>query len=93
METRGEIEEELTSYFEEIMTKDGGERGRDIDRITPLIPRVVSREDNEVLNKPISMQEVEDAVSQMAQGKSLGPDNFSTNFFHFFWDLIKDEVL
>ena len=28
----------------------------------------------------------------MALGKSLGPDGFTSNFFHFFWDLIKEEV-
>ena len=51
-----------------------------------------SREDNENLNKPISMQEVEEALSQMAQGKAPGPDGFTTNFFHFFWEMIKKEV-
>ena len=28
----------------------------------------------------------------MALGKSPGPDGFTTNFFHYFWDLIKEEV-
>ena len=28
----------------------------------------------------------------MALGKSPGPDDFTSNFFHFFWDLIKEEV-
>ena len=58
-----------------------------------MIPRIASREDNENLNKPISLQEVEEPFSQMAQGKAPGPDGFTTNFFHFFWDMIKEEVL
>ena len=29
----------------------------------------------------------------MAQGKSPSPDGFTSNFFHFFWDMIKEEVL
>ena len=75
------------------MTEDSSERSQDIAHINTLIPRVITREDNEMLVKPISMQEVEEAVSQMAQGKAPGPEGFTTNFFHFFWDMIKDEVL
>ena len=66
METREEVEEELSSYFKEIMTEDNFLREQDIAQITALIPRVVSREDNENLNKPIALQEVEEALSQMA---------------------------
>ena len=29
----------------------------------------------------------------MASGKSPGPDGFTTNFFHHFWDLVKEDVL
>ena len=28
----------------------------------------------------------------MAEGKYPGPDGFTSNFFHYFWDLIKEEV-
>ena len=28
----------------------------------------------------------------MALGKASGPDGFTSNFFHYFWDLIKEEV-
>ena len=38
------------------------------------------------------MQELEEALNQMALGKAPGPDGFTSNFFHYFWDLIKDEV-
>ena len=29
----------------------------------------------------------------MATGKAPGPDGFTSNFFHNFWDLVKEEVL
>ena len=45
-----------------------------------------------MLTKPVTMQEVEEAVNQMALGKAPGPDGFTSNFFHYFWDLIKEEV-
>ena len=40
----------------------------------------------------VDLQEVEDAINQMELGKALGPYGFTTNFFHYFWDLIKQEV-
>ena len=39
------------------------------------------------------MQELEEVVNQMALGKAPGPDGFTSIFFHYFWDLIKEEVL
>ena len=29
----------------------------------------------------------------MALGKSPGPNGFTSNFFHYLWDLVKEEVL
>ena len=43
--------------------------------------------------QPISLQEVEVAMEQMADGTSPGPDGFTIDFFHHCWDLLKDEVL
>ena len=61
--------------------------------ITDLIPRIVIRENNEMLVKHVSMQEVEEVIHQMAPRKAPGPDGFTSNFFHHFWDLVKEEVL
>ena len=66
------------------MTEDNRTRDQDIAWIMALIPRTVSKEYNENLGKPITMQEVEEAMSQMAQGNAFGPDGFTNNFFHFF---------
>ena len=93
METRREIEAELTQHFSEILREDGGDKSWDIEQITRLVPRLVTGENNEMLNKPIEMQEVEEAVNQMALGKAPIPNGFTSNFFHFFWDLVKEDVL
>ena len=37
----------------------------------------------------ISLQEVREAVFQMKEGTSPGPDGFTVNFFHHFWEMIK----
>ncbi len=64
----------------------------DINKITQNIPKIITEEHNSLLIKPISMQEVEEAVQNMKEGKAPGPDGFTANFFHKFWDLIKNEV-
>ena len=68
IETRQEIEEELTQYFSKILSEDRDNRGEDIERITCLIPRSVTRENNEMLIKPVMMRELEEVVNQMALG-------------------------
>ena len=93
IETHGEIEEELTHYFAKILNEDIQDRERDIAQITRLIPPSVTREVNEMLVKPVTLQEVEEAVNQMALGKSPGPDGFTSNFFHYFWYMVKEEVV
>eukprot|EP00253_Pinus_taeda_P014482 PITA_14482 len=37
-------------------------------------------------------EEVEDTVAQLKDGKAPGPDGFTANFFHAFWEHIKKEV-
>ena len=90
---RREIEEELNHYFAEILNEYLQDRERDIVQITRLIPPSVTREDNEMLVKPVTLQEFEEAVNQMALGKSPGPDGFTSNFFHYFWDMVKGKVV
>ena len=71
------------------MSEDQADRRQKIEKITRLIPRVVTQEHNEMLVKPIDLQEVEEAMNQMTIGKPPGPDEFMANFFHHLWDMIK----
>ena len=50
------------------------------------IPKIITEDHNQILEKSIKMVEVENAVKQMAKDKALGPDGFTTNFFHAVWD-------
>eukprot|EP00253_Pinus_taeda_P015050 PITA_15050 len=38
------------------------------------------------------MKEVEEAMAQIKDGKAPGPDGFTANFFHEFWELVSTEV-
>ena len=93
IELRCKIEEELNHYFAKILNEYLQDRERDIAHITGLISPLVTREDNEMLVKLVTLQEVEEAVNQMALGKAPGSDGFTSNFFHYFWDMVKEEVV
>ena len=92
VETKEEMEEKLIQYFGTIMEEDRPDRMDDIKTITRYISRQVTNEKNDVLQKPVNIQEVEEAVSQMADGQAPRPDRFTSNLFHHFWDMIKEEV-
>jgi len=42
--------------------------------------------------REISLKEVEKASMDMPKGKSLGPDGFTTEFFHVCWFVKKQDV-
>ena len=43
--------------------------------------------------QPITMQELEATVKQMADGTAPGLDGFTIDFFHHSWNMLKDKVL
>jgi len=42
--------------------------------------------------KPITQEEVDQAVQDLPKGKAPGPDGFTTYFFHFCWPMLREEV-
>eukprot|EP00253_Pinus_taeda_P029178 PITA_29178 len=92
VETREEIESALLNYFKQMHREPNVDRSQAIEKITRNIPKLISEEHNQLLLKPVDLQEVELAAQQLKAGKAPGPDGFTSNFFHNFWDLIKMEV-
>lgn len=92
LETHEEMEKEFQEYFQEILRERPGSRNQAIQKITQLIPKIITEEHNDKLLQPISMKEVEEAMAQLKDGKAPGPDGFIANFFHEFWELISTEV-
>ena len=60
------------------------DRREDIGKIKRLIPLLVLNEQKDLLTKPITLNEVEEAVFWMKEATALGPDGFIVNFFHHF---------
>jgi hypothetical protein len=61
------------------------------DRIND-IPRL-STEDNAILISVFSEKEVKDAIFQMELNKAPGLDGFPAEFYQFFWDVVKDDLM
>ena len=56
------------------------------------IPQV-SEEENEVLVAPFSEEEVKMAIFDMEHNKAPGPDGFPAEFYQFFWDVVKQDLM
>ena len=57
------------------------------------IPKLITQEHNQILMRPVEMQELEVVVKQMARDTAPGPDGFTTNFFQEGWAWLKDDLL
>jgi hypothetical protein len=42
--------------------------------------------------KPITQEEVDQAIQYLPIGKALGPDGFTKIFFHSCWSMLREEV-
>jgi hypothetical protein len=42
--------------------------------------------------RPITQEEVDHVVKEMVAGTTPGPDSFTTDFFHHYWDMISEYV-
>jgi hypothetical protein len=56
------------------------------------IPQNITAEDNELLTKEISEEEMFQTIRSLEQDKSPGPYNFSIRFYKHFWGLIKHDL-
>jgi hypothetical protein len=86
------IEEELLRYYQDLLKEPNIDRTEAIRRVTEHIPALVTPEQNSALTRPITQEEVDQAIKAMPAGKAPGPDGFTTDFFHHCWDLIREDV-
>lgn len=83
------IEGVLVQYFRGITNENNPDREQHIKEIIKNIPRMVSREDNFNLNKPVTEIEVSMVIKDMQNGKTPGPDGFNVDFFKACWKVVK----
>jgi hypothetical protein len=49
----------------------------------------VSHEENDLLTRPFTIEEVQEAIFQMEHNKAPGSDRFSVEFYQSCWEIIK----
>lgn len=59
MEKHEEIETTLLNYFKWMHREPSGDQSQAIEKITQNIPKLISKEHNKMLLKPVELQEVE----------------------------------
>ena len=89
LEDHADIEKELKGYFNTILQEPEGDRNQAIQIVTQHIPKIITDDHNTMLLKPITLQEVEQAMAQLKDGKAPGLDGFIANLFHAFWEQFK----
>eukprot|EP00253_Pinus_taeda_P001418 PITA_01418 len=92
-QTHEEIEAVLVNHFRGIAKEDILVREPFIKDFTNHIPRFVTREDNDNLNRPVIEKEVSEVIKEMQNGKAPGPNGFNVDFFKFCWNIVKKDIL
>eukprot|EP00253_Pinus_taeda_P017458 PITA_17458 len=92
-QTHEEIEAVLVKHFSGIAQEDILVREPFIKDFANHIPKLVSREDNDNLNRPIIEKEGSEVLKEMQNGKAPGPDGFNVDFFKFCWNIVKKDIL
>eukprot|EP00253_Pinus_taeda_P009910 PITA_09910 len=93
LNTREDIEVVPVQHFRSIEKETSSDREHFIRDLTRHIPRLVSREDNLNLNRPMSEEEVSEVLKEMQTGKASGPDGFNVDFFKACWNIVKHDIL
>jgi hypothetical protein len=82
----------ISEYYKKLFgNPDPSSVSLDEDRIED-IPQLTA-EENTLLIKNFSMEEVHDAIFQMEHNKSPGPDGFPAEFYQHFWGVTKTDMM
>ena len=80
--THNGIENMLNNHYSMLLHELVLDRETAIDKIVYHNPKLVTDDQNASLLQPITVNEVEVAVQDMPDGKSLGLDGFTVDLFH-----------
>lgn len=90
LETPEMVHMEALNYVLKFLTKEGS-------NVTPklgnLVSSVVSDEDNFVLTKESSEEEVWNALLSIPKNSNPGPDGFGSAFYMHCWETVKKDVI
>lgn len=82
IEKHEDIEQELFIFYQYLLTKSTPNRPKEINLVTNYIPCLISKDQIQTLIRSITLQELEQDITQMVDGKALGLYGLMINFFH-----------
>lgn len=83
------IKEEVLQHFQKIYTKNHKAEAW----FSNWTGKALTAEQAALLEKPLLLAEIKDAVFSMASDKAPEPDGFSIAFFNDCWDIIQHDIL
>jgi len=86
------VEKELLTYYQSLRTEPPIDRSQAIAYILKNIPKEVTKEKIESMMRPITQEEVDQSLKATPVGKAPGPDGFTSDFFHYCWNIICKDV-
>ena len=86
------IKKEILSYYKNLLSEPPVDHSQAIDTILRNIPKEVTKEKKEALMRPITQEEVDQALRDTPIGKALGLDRFTLDFSHHCWSIIRTNV-
>lgn len=90
--TREKIGYELNSYFNSLLIDPNHDRTQAINKVIGVIPPLVTEEQNSLLLRAFTEQEIEEVIFTMATEKAPGPNGFTIEFFKACWPIIKANI-
>lgn len=88
----GEIEKTLVDHLQSLLHELELDQSYFTHKITQHILSLVTQDQNVAPMRSISQEEVDFTLHEIPLGKSPSLDGFTSNFFIFYWHLIKEEV-
>ena len=87
LSTHKDIESILVRHFQNNAEEPILDRSLFIKGFTQHIPKLVTKEDNYNLNRPVTEEKVNEVIKEMHNGKAPSPDGFNVYFFKACWEL------
>jgi hypothetical protein len=92
--SQAEIEAHILSFYEQLYTQDQEVESNSVARADcfQYIRRTVTEEHNEELLRPLTLEEVTEALKQLPAGKAPGVDSIPSEFYQELWEDIDSDV-
>ena len=92
--TQSEMEQHILHFYEELYTKDElVEHNVDArEECLQFVQQTVTEEHNAELLRPLTLEEVTEAMKQLPSGKSPGVDSIPAEFYQELWEDIEGDI-